>query len=154
MSIEAAQVFRDALLGVGILHNQRWLHSDLKPANIGIIGSPPRAVLLDVGQASYLAPGATLDAKPGCGGTRNYLAPERELEAHDHLVDIWSLGVIGYELTYGYHPWRFALNPWRDDKKECGELRPLFHQSYQEAMDILARDFRSAKSSQQHIHRK
>ncbi|KFY92196.1 hypothetical protein V500_04257 [Pseudogymnoascus sp. VKM F-4518 (FW-2643)] len=152
MSMEAARAFRDTLLGVRVLHDQRWMHGDLKPANIGMIGTPPRAVLLDVGQATYLAPSATLDPKPGSGGTLNYLAPERELEPHDHLVDIWSLGVIGYELTYGHHPWRFSLNPWRDDKKECEELRSAFHEKYQEAIDRLTCDSRSTRNSQEHIH--
>ena len=153
MSMEAARAFRDTLLGVRVLHDQRWVHGDLKPANIGMIGTPPRAILLDVGQATCLALGATLGPKPGSGGTVNYLAPERELEPHDHLIDIWSLGVIGYELTYGHHPWRFRLNPWRDDNPKCRELRSAFHEKYQEAIDRLTYDSRSTQNSQEHIHR-
>lgn len=153
MSMEAAQAFRDTLLGVRVLHDHSWMHGDLKPANIGMIGTPPRAVLLDVGQATCLAPGVSLDPKPGSGGTVNYLAPERELASHDHLVDIWSLGIIGYELTYGHHPWRFSLNPWRDDNPKCKELRSAFHEKYRKAINRLTCDSRSTKNSQGHIHR-
>jgi hypothetical protein len=49
---------------------------DIQPQNIGVLpGSPPRAVLLDVG-ARVLNSGSTLFVTPGRGGTVNYLAPE------------------------------------------------------------------------------
>ncbi|KAK3337153.1 kinase-like domain-containing protein [Cercophora scortea] len=152
MLMAAARVFRDVLLAVKVLHDQNWLHGDIKPANIGMVGAPSRAVLLDTGHATYLASGVRLNPTPGQGGTLSYLAPEREIEPYDHLTDIWSLGVIGYELTYAHHPWRFALNPWRDDKKECEDLRPAFRERYQEAIDTLDRDSRSPGDSQRHIH--
>jgi serine/threonine protein kinase len=154
MSIVAACVFRDTLLGVKVLHDNRWLHGDLKPPNIRLIGTPPRPVLLDTGGAVYLELGAALQLTPGSGGTIDYIAPERELEPYNHSVDIWSLGCLGYELTYGYHPWRLALNPWRDDKRECELMRPVFHSRYQKTMEILTRDSRCANSSQQFIQRK
>ena len=112
MSMEAATVLRETMLGVKFLHDMNWIHGDLKPQNIGILrGKPLRAVILDVGQATELALGSKLPAMAGCGGTVNYLAPERELTEYDHGVDVWPLAVIGYELTYGYHPFKFNLNP-------------------------------------------
>jgi serine/threonine protein kinase len=152
MSMEAAGVFRDALLALKVMHDQGWLHRDLKPPNIGMIGKPPRAILLDVGQATYLKPDATLDASPGCGGTLGYLAPERELQAYDQSVDIWAMGIIGYELIYGHHPWKFSSNPWRhEDENE--KMRPAFHQRYQEAIDQMTNDYQSASRPQRYIHR-
>ena len=151
MAIDAARVFRDALLGAKALHEQGWLHGDLKPPNIGVIGTPPRAVLLDIGHATHLKLGSTLPPTPGRGGTVDYIAPEREMENYDHTVDVWSLGVIGYELMYGYHPWRMALNPWRNDKEDCEKLRPKFDQKYEEATDILTRDASTAEPSRRYI---
>jgi len=87
MPREAARVFRDMLLAVKVLHDNGWLHGDLKPPNIDLIGTR-----------------SALEPTPGSGGTLNYIAPERELNPYDHSVDIWGLGCVGYELTYGRHP--------------------------------------------------
>ena len=148
-------MFRDALFAVKVLHDQGWLHCDLKPTNIGIIGTPLRSVLLDTGTSAYLKSGAALQPGPGCGGTRGYLAPERELEKYDHSIDIWAMGVILYELTYGNHPWKFTINPWRDEK-ENEELRPAFRESYQGAIDKMTGDYQSACQSptEGFIHRR
>ncbi|KAL8407616.1 hypothetical protein RB594_006442 [Gaeumannomyces avenae] len=139
-----------------VLHAHGYLHGDLKPPNIGLLGTPPRPVLLDTGGAERLELGFTLKPTPGHGGTIGYIAPEREMEEYDHSVDIWSLGVIGYELTYGHHPWKLACNPWHDDVKKSEDLRPAFHKKYQDAMDRLARDFQAATStsmpSQRFLH--
>lgn len=153
MTIDAVRVFHDALLGVKALHDQDWLHGDLKPPNVGVIGTPPRAVLLDVGHAARFKPGFTLCPTPGRGGSLNYIAPERERQGYDHAIDIWSLGVIGFELTYGRHPWRFARNPWRDDRKDCERLRPEFAKRYDEAIGMLIRDAGTAEPCLQRIQR-
>jgi serine/threonine protein kinase len=130
MSTDAAALIRDALLGLKFLHDNSWLHRDVKPQNIGVLpGSPPRAVLLDVGQAWVLNSGSSLRATPGCCGTLNYLAPECEMTEYDHTADIWPMGVIGFELTYGHHPFRFAKNPWRPGEVH-EQMRPAFHQKY------------------------
>jgi serine/threonine protein kinase len=140
MSLEVAVIFRDALLGLKFLHNNGWVHRDMKPPNIGVLpGSPPRAVLLDVGQATFLEPDSMLPSKPGYGGTVNYLAPEREMSVYDHAVDVWPMGVMGFELTYGHHPFMFAANPWRPGEKH-EQMRPAFHQRYRQAIDMLSND--------------
>lgn len=150
MSMKGAAAFRDALLGVKFLHDHRWVHGDLKPANIGL----PRSVLLDTDTSMYLESGDMASPTPGSGGTVDYLAPERELEKYDFAVDIWSMGVIGYELTYGRHPWRLSLNPWRDGE-EHESLRPRFRDAYKEAIERLGRHHQRARQSpaRGYIHR-
>jgi len=69
MTTDVACVFCDALPGVKALHDQGWLHGDLKPPNLSIIGTLRRAVLLDIGHAVHLKPDSTLRPTPGCGGT-------------------------------------------------------------------------------------
>jgi serine/threonine protein kinase len=54
MTIEAATAFCAALLGVKVMHDGRWLHRDLKPTNISLIGKPLRSVLLDVGISRHI----------------------------------------------------------------------------------------------------
>lgn len=68
-----------------------------------------------------------IDPTPGAGGTIAYLAPEREMEPYGSFVDVWSIGIIGYQLIYRGHPWR--------DGHE--RLRPRFHLLYDAAMAKL-----------------
>ncbi|TLS23446.1 uncharacterized protein PpBr36_05785 [Pyricularia pennisetigena] len=138
MKREEAQLFRSLLLQVKVLHDRGWLHGDLKPGNVGIIGTPQRAVLLDIGNAKHLRPGCRLDPTLGSGGTIGYIAPEREMESYDRSIDIWSLGVIGYEITYGHPPWKQPQNAWRKDR--CNSLREAFHKQYDETITKLAYD--------------
>ena len=136
MSSKAMQLFFDALCAVRFLHSHGWLHGDIKPANIGIDGN--KAVLLDLGSAIHLSPGNKEPPIPGRGGTIWYLAPERELHSYDKLVDMWAMGVIGYELSYGYHPLKLKYNPWRRGS-QYEQLRPDFQRMYAEAMRHLRR---------------
>lgn len=139
ITAQAITFFCDALRGLRFLHTQGWIHRDIKPQNIGILMHPARAVLLDLGQLTKLEHGAKLPASPGCGGTVGYLSPEREMEEHDHGVDIWPMGVIGYELTYGRHPFKLAINPWRPGS-QYERLRPLWQDKYEKAITLLATD--------------
>lgn len=132
-----SSLFHDALLGLDFLHSHNWVHRDLKPGNIGSLDEgPPHVVLLDFEGAVNLQQGELLPATPGRCGTVNYLAPERELQAHDCLIDVWSMGVIGFELLHGYHPWKLALNPWRPGN-QFEALRPTFHNAYREAVQEM-----------------
>ena len=154
MSMEAARVFRDALIGLQVMHDGGWMHRDLKPTNIGLVGTPTRAVLLDVGTSAHLQHGTKMKPDPGAVGTVGYLAPELELDDYDHSIDIWAMGIILYYLTYNHHPWKFALNPWRDSK-ENEKLRPQFRMCYQEAIDKMMKDYNIARHSPAngYIHR-
>ncbi|RMD44306.1 hypothetical protein DV735_g912, partial [Chaetothyriales sp. CBS 134920] len=87
-----------------------------------------------------------LPSKRTIAGTIGYLAPEFELENYDHSIDIWSMAIILFELTYNCHPWKFSINPWRngDDNEK---LRPTFLKSYQSAIDTMGMDSKSAHAS-------
>jgi serine/threonine protein kinase len=139
--LDKLQLFRDALLGVQFLHSHYWIHTDLKPENIGIVfkDTERHVVLLDIGDAIKTSPGKLVAASPGFGGTVNYIAPERELQPYNELVDIWPMGVIGYELLYERHPWRLAKNPWRTGL-EHRALIPSFHERYEKTITKLKED--------------
>ncbi|KAI0549156.1 hypothetical protein F4679DRAFT_547727 [Xylaria curta] len=62
----------------------------------------------------HIKKGEFLDHRPGTVGTIGYLAPELEMLCWDHSIEIWSMGVILYQLMYSRHPWEFKINPWRE----------------------------------------
>ncbi|MBL0219950.1 MAG: protein kinase [Myxococcales bacterium] len=80
------------------LHRNRLVHRDLKPANV-MLAPGDRVVLLDFGIALQERGAADVSE---ITGTMHYLAPEAlrgEIEIGDaHLVDIYALGVLGYQL--------------------------------------------------------
>lgn len=154
MTLEVAVAFRDALLGLRVMHHGGWMHRDLKPSNIGLVGTPPRAILLDNGTSAHLPHDAMMNPTPGGVGTVGYLAPELEMDYYDHSIDIWAMGIILYFLTYSHHPWKFALNPWRDIEKNQ-KLRHDFRVCYQVAIDKMMKDYNAARQAptEGYIHR-
>ena len=144
--MEAAGAFRDTLLGVKVMHAQQWLHGDLKPANIRLVKNPLRSILLDVGTSMRLKVGAMIGPTPGNGGTVGYLAPKRKLNNYDFAINIWAIRVIGYKPTYGNHPWKLSLNPWRNGKS-FEQLQPTFQDTYKEIIRKLSNHYQNAKQS-------
>ncbi|HXV44166.1 MAG TPA: serine/threonine-protein kinase, partial [Anaerolineae bacterium] len=88
---------------VAYAHNRGMIHRDLKPANVMLTpqGLP---VLMDFGVAKMLGEGH-LTATGTIVGTARYMSPEQASGEHpDKRTDIYSLGVILYEMTTGRPP--------------------------------------------------
>ena len=101
-------------------HARGITHRDLKPANI-MVGADGRVKILDFGlaklhehEAASLPPGATsvptaehLTGEGRIVGTAAYMSPEQaEGKPLDHRTDIFSFGVILYEMATGERPFR------------------------------------------------
>jgi hypothetical protein len=89
-------------------HEQGVLHRDIKPANI-LLDAKGRVKIADFGIAKLVGdakPDLTLTATGASVGTPQYMAPE-QLEQPgtvDHRADIYSLGVVFYEMLTGELP--------------------------------------------------
>lgn len=96
--------------GLAHAHERGVLHRDIKPANV-LLTDDGQPMLLDFGVAEELAARATA-AGGRVGGTIPYMAPEHLEEVRgvgllvDHRSDIYSLGVVLFELLTGKHPFR------------------------------------------------
>ncbi len=89
---------------LGYIHGHGLIHRDLKPSNIMV--DEDRVVrLMDFGLAKFIADDAAVTADGRLVGTFRYMAPEQILgEKLDARADLYSLGVILYELLSGRAP--------------------------------------------------
>lgn len=98
----ACHIIRDVLLAIAAMHENKLIHRDIKPENV-LLTEIGRAKLADFGWSNSIETDS-MTRKTYCG-TADYLAPEI-IQGHDHddSVDLWCLGVLIFELLYGFAP--------------------------------------------------
>ncbi|MCP4568873.1 MAG: protein kinase [FCB group bacterium] len=93
--------------GLGAAHEKKVVHRDIKPSNI-VIDAYGRPKILDFGLAAVQG-GEHLTKTGSTLGTLRYMSPEQvEGKAVDHRSDLFSLGVVLYELISGRTPFEKA----------------------------------------------
>ncbi|KAI8676012.1 hypothetical protein NCS57_00504200 [Fusarium keratoplasticum] len=148
-------ILRDCLQGLAFLHAHRFVHTDIKPTNIGLRNlqlnkchreapsSPPfsprrlHAVILDIDSIESIPQGrTTIVSRPGTNGTVGFHSPEHESSEYDGRTDIWALGVSFFRVLFGRLPWSYGKqgNPWRNDAPDREQSRAHFHSKYRSAL--------------------
>ena len=86
---------------IDFLHQNKIIHRDIKPSNI-LIDEENNIYLCDFGLSSIVG---NNEYVKGCYGTINFAPPEIFYDKYtNHSTDIWSLGVVLYNIYYGELP--------------------------------------------------
>ncbi|HEX6134803.1 MAG TPA: protein kinase [Longimicrobiales bacterium] len=131
---EALDLAAQTAEGLAAAHARGIVHRDIKPANVIVAPPAPgqsRGVvkILDFGVAKMA--GDALTRTGATLGTVAYMSPEQTRgEGIDHRTDLWSLGVMLYEMLAGARPFRadneqaliYAIR--HDQQRPLRELRP------------------------------
>ena len=131
---EASRVLRDVAAALAVAHRAGIVHRDVKPENVMFDGQERRVLLMDFGIAKALSASPAADGLTGTGiavGTPRYMSPEQAAgESVGPASDVYSLGIVGYEMLAGQPP--FAGTSFREimvkqateDPPPLGELAP------------------------------
>jgi serine/threonine protein kinase len=91
---------------LAVVHRHGVVHRDLKPANL-MVRHDGSLALVDFGSAKYVDANSTITISRQVHGTPFYMSPEQAGgENLDGRSDLYSLGVIAYELLTGEKPFR------------------------------------------------
>lgn len=107
----AANIARDVAEGLACAHRHGLVHRDIKPSNVLIEASTGKAKITDFGLVRDESSDSLLTLENAIAGTPAYMSPEQITDPStvDARSDIYSLGVMLYQLLTGVVPFRGVL---------------------------------------------
>src|SRR5438105_147495 len=113
--VEVRRILREVAEALAYAHNRNVIHRDIKPDNIIIDDETGRAMVTDFGIARALTDSgdSRLTATGMAIGTPAYMSPEQSAgdRAIDGRSDLYSLGVVGYQMLCGQTPFVASNTP-------------------------------------------
>jgi serine/threonine protein kinase len=109
----AASILRGALRGLVHMHDKNILHMDIKASNImlGDTSEDANVKLGDMGTAMFMPSGAETISVDELVGTIWFMSPESLSHNYHKVSDVWSIGVLAYQLLTGMMPFNDVANP-------------------------------------------
>jgi serine/threonine protein kinase len=103
---EIPRLVREIAAGLGYAHRAGIIHRDVKPANV-LLGTDGAVKITDFGVARVVDSAENLTRTNEAIGSPNYMSPEQiTAERIDHRADLYSLGILAYELAAGALPFK------------------------------------------------
>jgi WD40 repeat protein len=110
---DAAEIARQVALGLAAAHDQGVIHRDIKPSNILLEKHTSRAKITDFGLARAIDGSDAISQSEVIVGTSFYMSPEQiqSPKQVDKPSDVFSLGVVLYQMLTGERPFRGITDP-------------------------------------------
>jgi len=110
--VQAAAIMKQVLRALNYIHGQNFVHLDIKFENIMFVNKEPTSPvkIIDFGFAQRLDPTDTKEVQHKQLGTFDTMSPEVFSGNYTTKADLWSAGVVAYELICGNKPFT-AMSP-------------------------------------------
>jgi eukaryotic-like serine/threonine-protein kinase len=103
---QCADVIYQACTALDAAHSEGVVHRDLKPQNI-MVEKSGRIIVMDFGIARTMEQGGGMTQTGALLGTPDYMSPEQVMGEHvDSRSDLFTLGIIFYQLLVGHLPYK------------------------------------------------